>query len=50
MKFLNTEVWRLNSPVDLSAQDRMPVVLSIAAAGDDVATKDLVRGFGKNWG
>lgn len=45
MKFLNTEVWRLNSPVDLSAQDRMPVVLSIAAV-DDVVAKDLVRGFG----
>jgi hypothetical protein len=36
MKFLKIDVWRLKVPVFLSAQDRIPEALSIAAVGGDV--------------
>lgn len=36
MKFLKIDVWRLKVPVFLSAQERIPEALSIAAAGGDV--------------
>lgn len=50
MKFLNTDVWRLNVPVFLSAQDRIPpsLALSIAAEGGGVV-RDRVMGAGDTW-
>lgn len=40
MKFLKTEVWRLNAPVFLSAHDRISSFLSIV---DGVIARDLVK-------
>jgi len=46
MKFLKTDVWRLKVPVFLSAQDRIPEALSIAAAGGDVErVRELILGM-----
>lgn len=54
MKFLKTDVWRLKVPVFLSAQPRIPLALSIAAAGGDFndggcveVLVDLVAEFGR---
>jgi hypothetical protein len=45
MKFLKTDVWRLNAPVFLSAHDRMPPALSIAAeVGEVVNARVLIPG------
>jgi hypothetical protein len=48
MKFLKTDVWRLKVPVFLSAHERIPVALSIAAAGGDVE-KDWELILGMIW-
>jgi hypothetical protein len=47
MKFLKTDVWRLNAPVFLSAQDRMPVSLTLSIAAESgVVVKDRVLVYG----
>jgi hypothetical protein len=48
MKFLKTDVWRLNAPVFLSAHPKMPLAsLALSAAPDDaiVVAKFLFSGF-----
>jgi xanthine/CO dehydrogenase XdhC/CoxF family maturation factor len=50
MKFLNTDVWRLNVPVFLSAQDRMPVSLALSIAAEiGAVVKDRVLVSGSIW-
>jgi len=47
MKFLNTDVWRLNAPVFLSAHPKMPLASLALSAADEVAivvAKVLVGG------
>jgi len=47
MKFLKTDVWRLNAPVFLSAHPKMPLASLALSAADEVAivvAKVLVNG------
>jgi hypothetical protein len=49
MKFLKTDVWRLNVPVFLSAHPKMPAASLALSAADDVAivvAKVLLSWFG----